>query len=49
MELEREVLHNNREVGRAFSQMTLDDDYNLPDYKPDLAKVIKERDRKSVV
>ncbi len=43
MELEREVLHNNREVGRAFSQMTLDDDYNLPDYKPDLAKVIKER------
>ena len=43
MELERQVLHKNREVGRAFSQMTLDDDYNLPDFKPDLTKVIKER------
>ncbi|MCI8635584.1 MAG: DUF3794 domain-containing protein [Eubacterium sp.] len=43
MELERQILHKNREVGRAFSQMTLDDDYNLPDFKPDLTKVIKER------
>lgn len=43
MELERQVLHKNREVGRAFSQMTLDDDYNLPDFKPDLTKVVKER------
>lgn len=43
MELERQILHKNREVGRAFSQITLDDDYNLPDYKPDLAKVIRER------
>lgn len=43
MELERQVLHKNREVGRAFSQMTLDDDYNLPDFKPDLTKVIRER------
>lgn len=43
MELERQVLHKNRDVGRAFSQITLDDDYNLPDFKPDLAKVLKER------
>ena len=43
MELERQILHNSREVGRAFSQVTLDDDYNLPDFKPDLTKVIKER------
>lgn len=43
MELEKKNLHGNREVGRAFSQITLDDDYNLPDYKPDLTKVIRER------
>ncbi len=43
MELENKILHGNREVGRAFSQITLDDDYNLPDYKPDLTKVIRER------
>lgn len=43
MELEKQILHKNREVGRAFSQITLDDDYNLPDYKPDLTKVIRER------
>lgn len=43
MELERQLLHKNREIGRAFSQITLDDDYNLPDFKPDLTKVIRER------
>lgn len=43
MELENKVLHKNREIGRTFSQITLDDDYNLPDYKPDLTKVIRER------
>lgn len=43
MELERQILHKNKEVGRAFSQITLDDDYNLPDFKPDLTKVIREK------
>lgn len=43
MELERQILHKNMEVGRAFSQITLDDDYNLPDFKPDLTKVIREK------
>lgn len=43
MELERQVLHQNKDVGRAFSQITLDDDYNLPDFKPDLTKVLKEK------
>ena len=33
MELERQVLHKNKEIGKAFSQITLDDDYNLPDFK----------------
>lgn len=45
MELEKQIIHKNREIGKAFSQITLDDDYNLPDYKPDLTKVIKERGR----
>ena len=39
MELERQLLHRNREIGGALNQITLDDDYNLPDYKPDLTKV----------
>ena len=43
MELERQILHKNKEIGRAFSQVTLDDDYNLPDFKPDLTKVIREK------
>ena len=43
MELERQILHKNEDAGKAFSQITLDDDYNLPDYKPDLTKVIRER------
>lgn len=43
MELERQLLHRNREIGGALNQITLDDDYNLPDYKPDLTKVIRER------
>lgn len=43
MEVEKQILHKNEDVGKAFSQITLDDDYNLPDYKPDLTKVIRER------
>ncbi len=43
MELEKRILHKNENAGKAFSQITLDDDYNLPDYKPDLTKVIRER------
>lgn len=43
MELEKQIVHKNREIGKVFSQFTLDDDYNLPDYKPDLTKVIKEK------
>ena len=43
MELEKRIIHKNENAGKAFSQITLDDDYNLPDYKPDLTKVIRER------
>lgn len=43
MELRKQIIHRNREIGKASSQITLDDDYNLPDYKPDLTKVIREQ------
>ena len=43
MELEKQIVHKSREIGKAFSQITLDDDFNLPDYKPDLTKVIREK------
>ncbi len=43
MELKKTYIHMNHEKGRALSQMTLDDDYNLPDYKPDIMRVMKEK------
>ncbi len=42
MELSKTKLHSCREKGKAASQITLDDDYNVPDYRPDIVKVIKE-------
>lgn len=43
MELKKAYIHMNYEKGRALSQITLDDDYNLPDYKPDIVKVMKDK------
>lgn len=43
MELQKIKLHRNREKGTAVSQITLDDDYNVPDYRPDIVKVLKEK------
>lgn len=43
MNLERKKLHTNQEKGRAFSQITLEEDYNLPDYKPDFMRLILEK------
>lgn len=42
MEIKKKYIHMNHEKGRANSQITLDDDYNLPDYKPDIVKVMKK-------
>ena len=36
-------IHRKQETGSAVSQITLDDDYNVPDYRPDLVKVLKEK------
>ena len=43
MELKRITLHRRQEKGNAVSQITLDDDYNVPDYRPDIVKVLKEK------
>lgn len=43
MELKKKYIHMNYEKGHALSQITLDDDYNLPDYKPDIVRVMKEK------
>lgn len=40
MELEEKIIKKSQEKGRAFSQITLEDDYIVPDSKPDVLKVI---------
>lgn len=43
MELKRKYIHMSGEAGRAVSQIALDEDYNVPDMKPDVKKVIAQR------
>ena len=43
MELVRRNIHMNRQKGKAVSQMTLDDDYNIPDNMPDAGMIIQEK------
>lgn len=43
MELNKVKIHRKQEKGTAVSQITLDDDYNVPDYRPDIVKVLKEK------
>ena len=40
MELEKKYIHMSHEKGNALSQITIDDDFNVPDYKPDFVKII---------
>lgn len=40
MELEKKIIKKSQEKGKAFSQITLEDDYIVPDSKPDVLKVI---------
>lgn len=42
MELKKVKLHRSQEKVTAVSQITLDDDYNVPDYRPDIVKVLKQ-------
>lgn len=43
MELRKVKIHRRQEKVSAVSQITLDDDYNVPDYRPDIVKVLKEK------
>lgn len=43
MEIERTYIHMNQAKGHAESQVTIDDDFNLMDYKPDIVKVMKTK------
>ena len=43
MELCKATLHRKQQKGEAVSQITLDDDYNVPDYRPDIVKILKEK------
>ena len=43
MDLTRRYIHMNREKGKAFSQITLDDDFNVPDSKPDVMRLIQDK------
>lgn len=43
LECERQQIHVMTEKGKAITQITLDDDYNLAEYKPDILKIIEEK------
>lgn len=43
MELIKKNIHIDREKCRASTQLTLDDDFNVPDSKPDIFKLILEK------
>ena len=43
MELSKKYIHMNREKGKAVTQITLDDDFNVPDTKPDLIRIILDK------
>lgn len=43
MDLVKKNIHMNRQKNKAVTQVTLDDDYNLPDNKEDIEKIIKTK------
>lgn len=43
MELTSIKLHTAKSIGKAETQITLDDDYNVPDYRPDIVRVIRQQ------
>ncbi len=43
MELMKKYIHMNREKGKAVTQITLDDDFNVPDTRPDLVRIILDK------
>lgn len=45
MQLEKKYIHKNSQKADTAVQMTLDDDYNIPDYRADAVKIIQSRGR----
>lgn len=43
MEISTMKIHTARQIGKAESQITLDDDYNVPDYRADIVKIIRQQ------
>ncbi len=43
MELLKKYIHMSKEKGKAVTQITLDDDFNVPDVKPDLMRIIMDK------
>ncbi len=43
MDLAKKYIHMNREKGKAITQITLDDDFNVPDMKPDMIRIILDK------
>ena len=43
MELEKRSIHMNRQKCRSVLQVTIDNDINVPDVKPDIGKIIREQ------
>lgn len=43
MDLIKKNIHMNRQKSKAVSQLTLDDDFNVPDTRPDMGKIIQEK------
>lgn len=43
MELVKKNIHMNRQKNKAVTQITLDDDFNVPDTKPDIEKIIQAK------
>lgn len=42
MEILKKRIRTNQFKGRTFTQVTLDDDFNVPDVRPDIDKIIEE-------
>lgn len=43
MELLKKYIHMSKGKGEALTQITLDDDFNVPDAKPDLIRIIMDK------
>ena len=43
MELEKRKIYMNRQKARIVTQVTIDEDRNVPDVKPDMERIILQK------